>query len=565
MYTTAAFFADKLVTLSAFDPRNVYMLAQAFYMGKHYRRALALLQFADLVEQDDQARYLAAKCLAEVGNHEECLTMLGEEAGSSSQSADSMGSSINLHSAMCLLRGKAHSAMDNQAQAVTWLKAALKADPFCYEALQMLMDNHMLTQSDEEELLQQLPFRADDTWLRLLYTAKRKKYGQMTTLEGTLDRLEEGANGVSHMDDDHEGNDAADNVIHARRSHNGAQVSTSAADHAATGEAAQDEHMRAEDNGNIARGCGLSGCIDVAVCRVEWLYYMGAYQECYDLSCTVIERDPYALEVMPLHLAAAVELRKKNELFLRSHRLTEEYPEHAVAWFGVGCYYLAADNYDGARRYFGKATAMDPCFAPGWLGFGHAFAAQDESDQAMAAYRTAARRFPGLHQPLIGMGMEYARMNNLLLSEQMLHAAHTISPSDPLVLHELGVMAFKLGDNNAAEGWFGRALTMQSSALSPDTEATVSCLGHVYRKQRRWKQAVAMFEKALGLAPWQANTYAALGFIYHLQGKLALAISNYHKALGLRADDSFAADLLGVALREECEQLESDFHSDLIL
>ena len=50
-----------------------------------------------------------------------------------------------------------------------------------------------------------------------------------------------------------------------------------------------------------------------------------------------------------------------------------------------------------------------------------------------------------------------------------------------------------------------------------------------------------------------------------LQGKLALAISNYHKALGLRADDTFAADLLGVALREECEQLGSDFHSDLIL
>ena len=53
------------------------------------------------------------------------------------QSAEGMGSSINLQSAMCLLRGKAHSAMDNQAQAVTWLQAALKADPFCYEALQV--------------------------------------------------------------------------------------------------------------------------------------------------------------------------------------------------------------------------------------------------------------------------------------------------------------------------------------------------------------------------------------------------------------------------------------------
>ena len=62
-------------------------------------------------------------------------------------------------------------------------------------------------------------------------------------------------------------------------------------------------------------------------------------------------------------------------------RLTEEYPDRAVAWYGVGCYYLAACQYEAARRYFGKATALDPTFAPGWLGFGHAFAAMDESDQ----------------------------------------------------------------------------------------------------------------------------------------------------------------------------------------
>lgn len=36
----------------------------------------------------------------------------------------------------------------------------------------------------------------------------------------------------------------------------------------------------------------------------------------------MLERDPYALEVMPLHLTAAVELKKKNELFLQAHRHT---------------------------------------------------------------------------------------------------------------------------------------------------------------------------------------------------------------------------------------------------
>ena len=100
-------------------------------------------------------------------------------------------------------------------------------------------------------------------------------------------------------------------------------------------------------------------------------------------------------------------------------RLVEEYPGRALAWFAVGCYYLCTQQYDSARRYFGKATSMENSFAAAWIGFGNAFAFQDESDQAMAAYRTAARLFPGLHLPLTGMGMEYQRMNNLHLAEQM--------------------------------------------------------------------------------------------------------------------------------------------------
>ena len=46
-------------------------------------------------------------------------------------------------------------------------------------------------------------------------------------------------------------------------------------------------------------------------------------QECYDLTESVLERDPYALECLPEHLASAVELRKKNELFMRGHMCAE--------------------------------------------------------------------------------------------------------------------------------------------------------------------------------------------------------------------------------------------------
>ena len=48
------------------------------------------------------------------------------------------GQEISLHAAMLLLRGKAYDALENQQRAARWYKAALQADPFCYEAFQVL-------------------------------------------------------------------------------------------------------------------------------------------------------------------------------------------------------------------------------------------------------------------------------------------------------------------------------------------------------------------------------------------------------------------------------------------
>jgi hypothetical protein len=55
------------------------------------------------------------------------------------------------------------------------LFAGCSADPFCQEAFAALIDNHMLTNSEELSLLDSLPFRPQDRWLALLYRAKCKK------------------------------------------------------------------------------------------------------------------------------------------------------------------------------------------------------------------------------------------------------------------------------------------------------------------------------------------------------------------------------------------------------
>lgn len=136
------------------------------------------------------------------------------------------------------------------------------------------------------------------------------------------------------------------------------------------------------------------------------------------------------------------------------------YTVHAVSWYAVGCYYASTRQWEAARRYFGKATQLEPGFAPAWLAYGHAFSAQDERDQAMAAYRTALRLFPGLHLPNLGLGQEYCAMNNLGLAERALLQAYDLCPDDPAVCHELGVLMYKCGQYAAAAMWLDKALRL---------------------------------------------------------------------------------------------------------
>lgn len=55
-------------------------------------------------------------------------------------------------------------------------------------------------------------------------------------------------------------------------------------------------------------------------------------------------------------------------------------------------------------------------------------------------------------------------------------------------------------------------------------EPVVVNLGHCYRKQQRWGEAMQVYERALGLCPGQASTYAALGFTKHLQASSFLSM-----------------------------------------
>ena len=566
---SAVFFADKLVSASDGDADDVYLYCEALFAGKHHRRALTAMRREGLLAspnggvvpdarerapdpaQSLRFRHLAARCLAATKEWDECLAVLGDGESDAAEEAAAAAAAgregdgepsparVSLASSMCLLRGRAHEALENRPLARDWYKSALLADPFCREALDALVGNHMLTAAEERDLMDALPFAPEDEWLRFLYGAAGKKYHEPGDAAGGFEGEETMAG---------PGGEAASTRAKIPSSLAALEEIRGGGAGASAGEASSarlpPQLLALRDNG------------EVALAQAEWLYQRGNFQRCHDVLAELLRRDPFQLAALPCYLAVSVELQKKNELFMVAHELTEEYPDRAVSWFAVACYYYCVRRFDEARRYFSKATALEGAFVPAWIGFGHSFAAQDESDQAMAAYRTAARLFPGCHLPVLCIGMEYQRTNHLGLAEQFFEKARDVCPADPLVHNELGVLAYRNRDHAAAVKHFERALSLVPHPLSDEWEATVVNLAHANRKRNDFDAAIEWYERALSLAPRAASTYTALGFTHQLKGNfqshMSEAIECYHKALGLRPDDTFAQEMLTLALIDQC-------------
>lgn len=198
---------------------------------------------------------------------------------------------------------------------------------------------------------------------------------------------------------------------------------------------------------------------------------------------------------------------------------------------------------------------MEPSFAPGWVGYGHAFAALEETDQALAAYRTAARMFPGLHQPMLWAGVEYGRASaNWGLAKHFLSEAKKLAPSDLAAHHELGCVALRCGELPAAEEHFRMALRVAPRPLNVAHEPLLVGLASALRRQRRFAEATSLLETAMGLNPSAPGTLAALAFTAHLAGDTPHAVTLYHLALAARPEDGFSHEMLTVAIADSMEE-----------
>ena len=409
---------------------------------------------------------------------------------------------IKFEAAMCYLRGICYAKQNAFDRAKECYKDAVRIDVQCFEAFDQLMKNSLMSPDEEWVFLESLDFDgisvADDSsvsqeaadFTKMLYTTRLSKYKNPSAFDAATETLSTHYNLASNP--------------------------------------------------------------DLLLSRAELLFTQCRFNEALALTQSVLSVDKYNFSIYPLHLACLHELNQKNALFLISHDLADHHPEEPCTWLAVGVYYLTISKIAEARRFFSKASMMDPHFGPAWIGFAHTFAADGEHDQAISAYSTAARLFQGTHLPQLFLGMQNLQLNNMNLADEYLKTAFSLCKTDPLLLNEMGVVFYHQDHLRAAVDMFNSALAIAES-ISSDPGAWVATranLGHAYRRLGMWSLSLDEFDEVLRQGGRDAGLFCAKGLVFLELGRTLEAVQVLHEALALSPQDPVATDLLAKALEE---------------
>ena len=500
LLTSAIFWADKALSLSCGDPADLATYASLLHANGQHQRAAHILLSSPLLGQSAALRYLAAKCHVALHEWEEALLVLrpppdelqGDPDLTDSLKCPEIG---DVRSASLLVQAEAHEGLGSLPDAATCYKEALAADVFCEEALERLCSHHCLSAEEEKALLASLPFRRqcsvdEEKMLRLLYQAKMR---------------------------------------HHRREDLPSQCSKEPLQLLATN-------------------------TDVVWSTAHTHFCNMNVDSCYELTKQQLEKDPFHPPSLLLFIACCVEKGRHEELFALGQKLVSHFPSSPLSWYAVSCYYLAIKSHQSARRYLTKTISLDANFAAAHMAFGHSFATEGEHDQAISAFSKAARIMKGSHLPLLQLGREYYTTGSTATAIRFMKSALSLAPADPSLLQEIGVMLANAGNLEKAAKYFCQAILYLQSADPHMTlrywEPVYNNLGHVYRKQKRYSQALEMHHKALSLCPRAASSLSAVAFVYLLQADCERATEYCSRSLRLRREDHFTLEVLRLASNE---------------
>ncbi|KAH8311925.1 hypothetical protein KR044_008602 [Drosophila immigrans] len=552
------------------------LLLESLYAAKEYNEAANIIQAVDVDSMSTSMHPMHPPQEAASGFNLESNSVFGGEENNRNE----------LIASIYLMKGKVFEALDNRGMAMDFYVQALHKSIYCFEALEALVQHEMLMAWEEFELMHHLPLaqqssESDAKFILKLYESRLKKYYELISARNAEEispivnpdvlkyikeftvRVQQTCSTDSQFPKTAQLKvpvtpaqfmSPAQKVLEDLKAPTfSLQTSLSRASSMidATQRSLFDaSNRRVSAEQELDTLMSLNDCLtrvqrstDLMAAEAEKCFYDCDYKQCLKILNDLLKIDPFHNNALTIQIACLVENGDFNRLFYVAHKLVDRYPDKAISWYAVGCYYDMIGKSDPARRYLSKATSLDRLYGPAWLAYGHSFANENEHEQAMAAYFKATQLMRGCHLPLLYIGVECGLTKNLELAEKFFLQAMTIAPMDVYVLHELGVIKYEYEYYDGAATIFQctvdiikqRAKT-NNEEISARWEPLFINLGHSLRRIQKYEEALYNFQYALLLKPQSATTYTAMGFIHALLGNLDEAIEFFHKSLALNRD-----------------------------
>jgi len=230
--------------------------------------------------------------------------------------------------------------------------------------------------------------------------------------------------------------------------------------------------------------------------------------------------------------------------------------EDAGGLYDAGATYLRLGQLERALEYFDRAVEMDPSNADAWNGRGVVFTHQRDYGQALAAYLNALKNNPNdagyrlnvaltyhlqgkteeaeqAYAQAVDQNREFAGILDRVLKNAPPSAGTQQSgAADPLrriasnQAYGDGSSYLRLNRLDRAVETFDRALE-----LNPDNIDALNAKGVVLTRQRKYPEAVALYNRAITLDSTDGGFQINLAITYHLMGQAAEARAAYKQAI----------------------------------
>jgi anaphase-promoting complex subunit 6 len=277
-------------------------------------------------------------------------------------------------------------------------------------------------------------------------------------------------------------------------------------------------------------------------------------KECYKITQNILKQDPYHLPTIIIFIACCVINNSTKDLYRLGQEMVKCFPELALSWYAVSCYYYSLGKHVMTRRYLTKAINLDPHFSHAHFAFGLSFASEGEHDQAIAAFSHAARYLKTSYLPLMYLGKEYSITGNLPIAISFFKNAQILAPNNATLLQEIGIVLANSGHYSKARVYFEKAAAILQKVdphvTLPMWEPVYNNLGHILRKEGNYAGALDAHYKALQLIPNEPSTLSCIAFVYILMEDYENVIHYCNQSLRLRREDRFTIELLSHAVNE---------------